>query len=773
MGALLDSYNVTWTTPAQTDRGSMPLGNGEVGVNVWVLAGGAIEFYLARTDARTELDRSVKLGKVRVSFSPGGGLTGSAFRQTLILSEGCIEVRYGDGDDVVGVVHVFVDAEHPTVFVAGRFTHPVTVTAEYANWRTGPRLHPPSGACETADVVEGLDGSVLFYHRNGPTIIPFLARLEAVEQLASAIPDCLSDRVFGGLMRLEGGVVRAPGRLVMPLPVSTFNLQVTTHSEQVPDLECWKARISKLASEAAPPTDARARTARWWNQYWEQSWLFVEGDRALQPEIDAGLFELHLEPPDVDRAAVSQSAVTRAYILTRFMFACTSGGTFPVLYSGGLFNGMPGGSGQLDVLTFSRPFTAQPDGQPNLVCNPDERGWGHFYLWQNTRLPYHSMLARGEAGWLQGLFDFYRRFWDLDRGRAALYYGAEGQYNTEIVHSFGLQPDWVYGLDRRGKPDGYAENRWGGAVDISPGLELLHLMLDFYDHGQDDAFLRDELLPYAHDLLHFVETRFAERRDGKIRLRPLQSVETYWDTTDPLPVVAGMAAVVRRILALPGEKVVDREFYCRIQKLTPGLPAKDAGGVEVLAPADVYEPQRRNCEAPEFYAIFPFRLFGPGMTLATDTYRHAAAVAGSFRPFILGRSPEYPSYSGWQQHGMVAALLGLAEDARSILENNCALSNPGYRFPAMWGPIYDAVPDIDHGANILTTLQLMAFQVDGDQIRILPAWPKDWDVSFKLHAPRNTTVECVYRRGKIETLEVTPATRRGDVRFPAWCRAAE
>ena len=118
---------------------------------------------------------------------------------------------------------------------------------------------------------------------------------------------------------------------------------------------------------------------------------------------------------------------------------------------------------------------------------------------------------------------------------------------------------------------------------------------------------------------------------------------------------------------------------------------------------------------------------------------------------------------------MVAALLGLPEDARTILENNCALKNPGYRFPAMWGPIYDAVPDVDHGANILTTLQLMAFQADGDRIRLLPAWPRDWDVSFKLHAPGDTTVECVYRQGKIEKLAVEPASRRNDVRCPAWC----
>jgi len=33
--------------------------------------------------------------------------------------------------------------------------------------------------------------------------------------------------------------------------------------------------------------------------------------------------------------------------------------------------------------------------------------------------------------------------------------------------------------------------------------------------------------------------------------------------------------------------------------------------------------------------------------------------------------------------------------------------------------------------------------MDGKEIRILPAWPSDWDVDYKLRAPENTTVECL------------------------------
>jgi hypothetical protein len=757
----LDRYNVIWTEPGQTDRSSLPLGNGELGINVWVQAAGEIHFYLARTDARTELDRSVKLGKVRIKIAPLLPFD-QDFRQSLILRDGRVEIQFG----AQGRLQIFVDAEQPIVYVAGRFALPVIVQAHYDTWRTRPFLDRDSGVSETADVVQTLPDGVLFYHQNGATIIPFLAELQAVDSLIAGMPDLLSHRIFGGLMTLDGSTATEPGCLITRDPVEAFTLKVVTHSAQTPQFVEWLDAVHAVNRDAPASAHALERTANWWRAYWERSWLFVAGDQPIKAALDPVLDDVILEPAIGAQNASNVSPVTRAYVLTRWMFACMGRGHFPMLYSGGLFNLMPGRSEHLEIFTFGKTFTAQPDGEPTFEINPDERGWGHFYLWQNTRLPYHSMLERGEGASLPVLFNFYRRFWELDRGRAQLYYRAAGQHNTEIVHTFGLQPAWVYGLDRNDKPDGYAENRWGGAVDISPGLELLHLMLDYYAYTQDDSWLQNDVLPYAYDLLRFIATRFPERAAGKIVIRPIQSVETYWDTTNSLPVVAGLRAVVERMLALPASLVAEREFYLHIHQIMPELPREVVNGQSLFAPAETYEPVRKNSESPAFYAVFPFRLFGldrPELALMRDTFRYASDLAGSYQPFVLGKTPEYPSYSGWQQHGMVAALLGLTEEARQVIENNCALTNPGCRFPAMWGPIYDAVPDIDHGANILTTLQLMAFQVDGDQIRLLPAWPAHWDVSFKLHAPHQTTVECVYRHGKIEQLIVEPAERRRDI----------
>ena len=57
--------------------------------------------------------------------------------------------------------------------------------------------------------------------------------------------------------------------------------------------------------------------------------------------------------------------------------------------------------------------------------------------------------------------------------------------------TFGLMPAGGYGEDRTGRKPGYAVTRYSAAVDISPGLELLGLMLDDYDYTCDEEFLRE------------------------------------------------------------------------------------------------------------------------------------------------------------------------------------------------------------------------------------------------------------------------------------------
>ena len=47
----LSAYNISWYTPGPTSAQSMPLGNADIGLNVWVDPNGDLEFYIGKTDA--------------------------------------------------------------------------------------------------------------------------------------------------------------------------------------------------------------------------------------------------------------------------------------------------------------------------------------------------------------------------------------------------------------------------------------------------------------------------------------------------------------------------------------------------------------------------------------------------------------------------------------------------------------------------------------------------------------------------------------------------
>jgi len=182
-----------------------------------------------------------------------------------------------------------------------------------------------------------------------------------------------------------------------------------------------------------------------------------------------------------------------------------------------------------------------------------------------------------------------------------------------------------------------------------------------------------------------------------------------------------------------------------MKNATPALPIEDGRA----QPAEKFKPERSNIENPELYALWPFRLFGVGRSLpiAVDTFTNRMEK----------------SSVGWEYDGQCAAIAGMADESGRLLLEKVRNSNDNFRFPAMWGPNYDWLPDQDHGGNIMLTLQNMVLQTDGDKIYVLPAWPKDWDVRFRLHAPKNTTVEGLYHDGKLMELKVSPTARLKDV----------
>jgi len=53
----IDQYNPVWESPCEFASGSMPPGNGDIGVNAWVEESGDLLFYIGKTDTWSENGR--------------------------------------------------------------------------------------------------------------------------------------------------------------------------------------------------------------------------------------------------------------------------------------------------------------------------------------------------------------------------------------------------------------------------------------------------------------------------------------------------------------------------------------------------------------------------------------------------------------------------------------------------------------------------------------------------------------------------------------------
>ncbi|HUU92430.1 MAG TPA: DUF5703 domain-containing protein [Phycisphaerae bacterium] len=443
--------------------------------------------------------------------------------------------------------------------------------------------------------------------------------------------------------------------------------------------------------------------------------LYLGGTPLAEQAVEAG-----------DDAAV----VSRAYALQRFITACAGRGAYPIKFNGTIF---------------TVPY-------PNRPGDADYRRWGPGYWWQNTRLPYISLCTSGDFDLMQPFFKMYGRdLMPLLKFRTRLYLGHGGAYIPECIYFWGDMFSETYGWtpyhERKDRLQASGWHKW----EWVSGPELVHMMLDYYDHTLEEAFLAETLLPAAHEILTFFDEHYKVDERGKLVMHPSQACETWWDCTNPMPEVAGLHAATDRLLTLPAGLTTEtqRTFWTALRKKLPDLPTREVDGKRMLAPAERFA-SKRNSENPELYAVFPFRRIAigrPGVELGIEALRHRWDKGNS----------------GWRQDDIFMAYLGLADEARTNLVGRARKKHDGSRFPAFWGPNYDWIPDQDHGGVLMKALQAMLLQTDGRKMYLLPAWPKDWDVEFRLHAPYKTTVECTVRGGKVRKLTVTPSERRADL----------
>ena len=561
----LAACDVTWNTLGTYSADSLPLGNGDIGLNVWTEQNGDLLFYISKSDAWAENGNPVKVGRVRVSLNPNPFVAGAPFRQTLRLENGDVEIVGGDGAGKV-TLRVWVDANHPVVRVEAAAARPVSMKVTLDPWRAALTEDPHGNV--SADVVlpAGSD-RLTWYHRDDK---PRNAQL--------------MNWTFGAMMQGDGLVRgdRNTLRSSAPRPVQRFSVCPLT--AVTPTLEDWMAKLKTQAAalRALDWDKTQAAHQQWWRDFWGRSWIFLTGD-ADAPKV------------------------TQGYVLQRFVTACAGRGAEAIKYNGSLFtmdNPAEGkGRDKVTGKDIVEPVTA------------DFRAWGGQYWFQNTRPEYWPLLDEGGFDEMRPLFTQYGN--EIKNNAAAVKadYGHDGSYMAETAPFWGGIPN-IKPADKGSYTFRY----------FTPVLEMTAMMLDYYDYTGDRAFLRETLLPIATAGLTFFEQHFPRDAQGRLLLDPDNAIEMYWDVRDPLPDIAGLHYDLARLLALPSDLVdpATRARWQSLQKILPPIPTGVKDGKTVLLPyAPGQDAPGHNTENPELYAVYPFRLYGlgkPDLDVALNTF---------------------------------------------------------------------------------------------------------------------------------------------------------
>jgi len=105
--AWLDSYNVEWDSQSSNSAGSMPLGGGNLGLNVWA-ENNEVLFYIGCPDSYDEQAVLRKLGRIRLTFTPNPFT--KKFKQTLDLRRSTVTIEGVNEKDQPFKLELWVDA---------------------------------------------------------------------------------------------------------------------------------------------------------------------------------------------------------------------------------------------------------------------------------------------------------------------------------------------------------------------------------------------------------------------------------------------------------------------------------------------------------------------------------------------------------------------------------------------------------------------------------------------------------------------------------------
>jgi len=287
----LEKCNVVWDSPSKNSSGSMPLGNGDIGMNLWVEENGDLLFFISKTDSWSDAGRLLKLGQVRVRLTPS--LAARPFRQELHLENGQLTIQSGK-DGSTTKLRLWIDANNPVIHLEGESQKNIEAVASLIIWRTADRAMQESDAAlgvmeskipiiEKADIaLPPKENKIIWYHRNAYTTLPISMKVQGLENAMNLVHDPLLNRTFGGCIigkEMEHiAAENATQTLKTIKPTRQLDLRICILSVQTESLDQWEEKLIYLVDKEQKSNLQKQWIAhcQWWKMFWDRSWIYVQ-----------------------------------------------------------------------------------------------------------------------------------------------------------------------------------------------------------------------------------------------------------------------------------------------------------------------------------------------------------------------------------------------------------------------------------------------------------------------------------------------------------------
>jgi hypothetical protein len=787
LAALISRADLHYTAPAPRPEEGMPLGNGRTGTLVWTTPS-ALRFQVNRADVYPSGSGSTSFPERNSEYGSGVGfadvvlggpaLSGRAFDQRLGIYDGLMEVR---GAGVVARLLAWHARDVIAIEVDDRRRQPEPITVKLRMLRFGAQ--PLDGDLETrtgAHIVavrrfEHVAASQL--HVRGETIGLTQEFVEREHFNKTALVAAVAGRTARPEIANESEVQlvapAARGRFVVLLgSASTFDVK-----------EDVLASAARSVEAARGPGFAglRGENERWWHAFWDRGFVDLSSANGDADYVEAG------------------------YHYFLYLMASSSRGRFPPKFNGMLWNtggDMRAWGTQHWFANLSCYYEAIPAANRLELLDPVFDMYGGAYeSW--SRAAREQWGSQGifipETAFFDGLAplppdiasemrDLYllRKPWSERSARFTEYAAARLAFSSRW--------NWIRGgrwTEARWTVEDRGAGPFGAVTHIlGTTAKVAYLFWRRYEYTLDREFLRARAYPMIKGAAEFYRNFPNLRRgdDGRYHIHHVNSNESVYGARDTDEDLSAMRGILPAAIRAAEILNVDADLRASWRELLANLaPLPTSDDPEALRGADYrgprvlvrgLEPAVRGEGVGSDVNSLPSWFFDL-CNLESDDPARLDLCRATFDTTMVPRGTGPTTSVGvLSKIGIAAATLGRADAVRHLIPNQMRIL--GAERPGAYkkGGLLANRLSLREGHHALDAqflgraseaLHMALLQSNPPSpgkepvLRLFPAWPMDWDASFKLAARGAFIVRASVKAGEVG--RVTIHSQAG-----AWCR---